>query len=169
MTDRSIERATTTKGELPNMPPRWFVRAAWVTHRAIHRLTGGRRGLANPKGPGGQFGYLQLKTTGRHSRRERVAILGYVEDGSNLVTLAMNGWADPEPAWWLNLQARPEATVVLKGGATRDVRARFAEGEERDRLWALVASYNGWGHDLDAFARLRSGRTAVVVFESRTT
>ena len=23
------------------------------------------------------------------------------------VTLAMNGWAEPEPAWWLNLQAHP--------------------------------------------------------------
>jgi hypothetical protein len=27
----------------------------------------------------------------------------------------MNGWADPEPAWWLNLQANPEATVELVG------------------------------------------------------
>jgi hypothetical protein len=27
--------------------------------------------------------------------------LGYVEDGDNLVTLAMNGWGDADP-WWLN-------------------------------------------------------------------
>ena len=32
-------------------------------------------------------------------------------DGPNLIALAMNGWADGEPAWWLNLQAHPEAEV----------------------------------------------------------
>ena len=43
------------------------------------------------------------------------AILGYFEDGPNLVTLAMNGWGAPEPAWWLNLQARPDTVVELAG------------------------------------------------------
>src|SRR5262245_1180849 len=46
-------------------------------------------------------------------RAERSVILGYVEDGPNLVTMAMNGWADGEPAWWLNLQAHPDATVLV--------------------------------------------------------
>jgi hypothetical protein len=92
------------------LPPRWVIRAAWIGHRAIHRFTGGRRGLAHPT-PGGQVGYLRLKTIGRRSGSERVAILSYVEDGPSLVTLAMNGWGDPDPAWWLNLQAQPDATV----------------------------------------------------------
>jgi hypothetical protein len=35
-------------------------------------------------------------------------MFGYYEDGPNLVTLAMNGWADEDPAWWLNLQRRAE-------------------------------------------------------------
>lgn len=51
----------------------------------------------------------------------RSLIVGYFEDGPNLVALAMNGWADPEPAWWRNLQAQPEATVELVG-ETRAVR-----------------------------------------------
>jgi deazaflavin-dependent oxidoreductase (nitroreductase family) len=147
------------------MPPRWFVRSAWIVHRAIHRLSGGRRGLAVPK-PGGRFGYLRLITTGRRSGLERAAILGYAEDGDNLVTLAMNGWASAEPAWWLNLMARPEATVELKG-SVRDVRARAAVGEERQRLWILVQGHSGWGTDLESYARLRSGETAVVVLEPR--
>jgi deazaflavin-dependent oxidoreductase (nitroreductase family) len=92
---------------------------------------------------------------------ERVAILGYFEDGPNLVTMAMNGWGDPEPAWWLNLQANPEATVDL-GGGSRAVRARAAEGEERSRLWARWAHYD---RDLDAYAARRSRETAVVVLE----
>jgi deazaflavin-dependent oxidoreductase (nitroreductase family) len=132
MSSGSRERERT-----PKLPPRWFIRSAWVVHRAIYRFTGGRRGLATPT-PGGQFGYLRLKTVGRRSGQERAAILGYYEDGPNLVTLAMNGWADAEPAWWLNLQAHPDAIVELKNGS-RAVRARAAEGEERARLWAWCA------------------------------
>lgn len=54
-------------------------------------------------------------------------ILGYVEDGRNLVTLAMNGWGEGEPAWWLNLQAHPQARVQLTDG-TRQVVAHAATG-----------------------------------------
>ena len=161
MTDRSLEQATAT----PKLPPRWFIRTAWVVHRAVHRFTGGRRGLALPKGPGGQFGLLRIKTTGRRSATERAAIIGYVEDGANLVTLAMNGWDEKDPAWWLNLRALPRASVELKGGATQLVRAREAAGDERERLWALLQSHRGYG-DVDGFARRRS-RTAVVVLEPR--
>ena len=55
------------------------------------------------------------------------SLYAYVADGTNLVSLAMNGWADPEPAWWLNLQAQPDTTVVLPDGP-RQVRARAATG-----------------------------------------
>jgi F420H(2)-dependent quinone reductase len=162
LTERTLEQVTTT----PKLPPRWFIRTAWIVHRAIHRVTGGRRGLAHPKGPGGKFGLLRLKTTGRRSGAERAAIVGYVEDGANLVTLAMNGWDEKDPAWWLNLRALPHAAVELKGGASRQVRAREATGEERDRLWTLVQSHSGYG-DVDGFARRRS-QTAVVVLEPRS-
>jgi F420H(2)-dependent quinone reductase len=36
---------------------------------------------------------------------------GYLEDGPNLVTLAMNGFDEGHPSWWLNLEAHPEAVV----------------------------------------------------------
>ena len=141
-----------------------FIRAAWVVHRAIYRFTGGRRGLAPPT-PGGKFGYLRLKTVGRRSGQERAAILGYYEDGPNLVTLAMNGWGENEPAWWLNLQTNPDAKIDLKNGS-RWVRAHAAEGEERTRLWAKVRDYRGYG-DVEGYARRRSSETAVVIFEPR--
>jgi hypothetical protein len=79
----------------------------------------------------------------------------------------MNGWADAEPAWWLNLQAQPDTTVVLVDGP-RAVRARAAVGEERERLWASFRDYHGWGVDIDALAARRSTETAVVVLEPRT-
>jgi deazaflavin-dependent oxidoreductase (nitroreductase family) len=160
MSDGSVESKPA-----PKLPPRWFIRSAWVVHRAIYRFTGGRRGLATPT-PGGQFGYLRLKTVGRRSGQERVAILGYYEDGPNLITLAMNGWAAAEPAWWLNLQAHPDAVVELKTGL-RAVSARAAVGEERARLWAKVRGYSGYGDNVDSYASLRSSETAVVVLEPK--
>ncbi len=164
MTDRVVtpEEDSPTR---PKLPPRWFIRGAWVAHRSIYRLTGGRRGLSHPT-QGASFGHLRLRTIGRRSGAERIAILGYVEDGPNYVTLAMNGWADADPAWWLNLQARPEAIVELKGGATQAVRARAAEGAERHRLWAALRGYTGYG-DFEAFTYHRAGKTAVVVLEPR--
>ena len=104
---------------------------------------------------------MRLTTVGRRSGKERVAILGYYEDGPNLVTMAMNGWMEAEPAWWLNLQARPEATVELQG-EERAVRGRAAQGEERQRLWDRWREFDG---RLDAFATRRPGETAVVILE----
>jgi deazaflavin-dependent oxidoreductase (nitroreductase family) len=106
---------------------------------------------------------MRLTTIGRRTARERSAILGYYEDGSNLVTMAMNGWADGEPAWWLNLQAHPDVQVVLTDGS-RAVRGRAAEGEERTRLWAR---WREMGDDVDGYATLRSSETAVVILEPR--
>ena len=91
-------------------------------------------------------------------------MVGYFEDGPNLVTLAMNGWGTAEPAWWLNLQASAAATVDIAGG-TRAVRARAAVGEERERLWATFRDYPGWGSDLGGLTAQRPGETAIVVLE----
>lgn len=147
----------------PRLPPRWFIRLAWLAHRAMYRLTGGRRGLWTPKP--GAWGTMRLLTVGRKTGKERAAILGYYEDGPNLVTMAMNGWGEPEPAWWLNLLARPDVTVELKGGVTRAVRGRAATGDEHDRLWARWREFGN--EDLDGYATRRPGGTAIVVLEPR--
>jgi F420H(2)-dependent quinone reductase len=141
------------------LPPRWFIRLAWATHRFLYRATGGRVGLWRPKAS--RWGTARLTTIGRRTGRERSVMIGYFEDGPNLVTLAMNGWAGAEPAWWLNLQAHPVTTVDVVDGR-RSVRGRAAEGEERSRLW------NRWREidkNLDAYAARRPAETAVVVLE----
>jgi deazaflavin-dependent oxidoreductase (nitroreductase family) len=149
---------------MPKLPPRWFIRSAWVAHRALLRVTADRVGLAKPT-ENGRFGMLRLHTTGRRSGRDRAVVLGYIQDGDRLVTLAMNGWDPAEPAWWLNLQATPEASVDLVGGS-RPVTAYRATGGERDRLWAALHDYAGYG-DLDDFAARRGRETAVVVLAPR--
>ncbi|MEZ5101632.1 MAG: nitroreductase/quinone reductase family protein [Thermoleophilia bacterium] len=148
--------------EKARLPPRWFIRAFWVVHRRVVRLTRGRIGLWRPK-PDGR-GALRLTTVGRRTGREHAVILGYVEDGPNLVTMAMNGWGAPEPAWWLNLQAQPDARVELPGAPPRLVTAHAAEGVERERLWARWQAID---RGLDAFAARRPRETAVVVLAPR--
>jgi deazaflavin-dependent oxidoreductase (nitroreductase family) len=155
-----MARKSTTKQV--RVPPRWFVRTFWSAHRGLCRITGGRLGLWRPKP--GKWGALRLTTTGRRSGRDRSVILGYFEDGANLVTMAMNGWASGTPAWWLNLKASPEARVQVVGKRLR-VRAHAAEGDERNRLWARWAEIDD---DLDAYAALRDTETPVVVFEPIT-
>jgi F420H(2)-dependent quinone reductase len=88
-------------------------------------------------------------------------IVGYFEDGADLVTMAMNGWGQGDPAWWLNLQANPDARVDVVDGQ-RLVRAHAATGEERVRLWGRWRQIDD---NLDAYAALRSSETAVVVLE----
>jgi len=150
-----------TTGAQPRLPPRWFIRFAWLTHRWIYRLTRGRLGLWRPKRDG--WGTLRISTIGRRTGLERAVMVGYFEDGPNLVTMAMNGWGDGEPAWWLNLQAHPDVRVDLRDGP-RLVTGRAAHGDERERLWSRWRQID---KDLDAYAARRSNETAVVVLEPR--
>ncbi len=147
---------------LAPLPPRSFIRTAWAVHCAIYSVTGGRRGLRRATAE--HWGMMRLHTVGRRTGQERIAILGYVEDGPNRVTVAMNGWADPEPAWWLNLISQPNAHVDLVNGP-RLVRGRASSADEWPRLWAMWAVYNS---KRDAYAARRSRPTQVVILEPRT-
>ena len=149
-------------GGKARVPPRWFVVTAWHVHRLIVRTSGRRRGLWPPRP--GKWGALRLTTRGRRSGEPRSVILGYVEDGPNLVAMAMNGWGAAEPAWWLNLQAHPDAIVELGGGIRHEVLGRAAEGEDRERLWQRFRELD---KNLDGYAARRPRETAVVVLEPR--
>jgi len=144
------------------VPPRWFVVSAWHVHRWIVGASGGRKGLWRPRP--GKWGTLRLTTTGRRSGEPRSVIVGYYEDGSNLISMAMNGWGSAEPAWWLNLQAHPEAVVELAGRIRREVIGRAATGPEREQLWQR---WRDLDKNLDGYAARRPQETAVVVLEPR--
>jgi deazaflavin-dependent oxidoreductase (nitroreductase family) len=157
--DTTVTR-TPAKPQPPKKPPAWFVHTAWRIHRGLYRLTGGRFlwTTTNKRG----WGALLLTTTGRRSGQDRKVIIGYLEDGPNLVALAMNGWDESHPAWWLNLQASPDATVRLAHEKPQRVLAREATGAERDRLWQR---WRDTDPELTAHAATRSTVTPVVVFE----
>jgi len=119
---------------LPNV--RWLLALVTAVHRAIYRLTGGRLGGRLSGRP-----MLLLETVGRRSGLRRVLPLLYVDDARGYVVVGSNAGDDRDPAWWLNLRARPEA-VVQVGRERHAVRARRATPAEEATLWPrLVAAY----------------------------
>ncbi len=80
---------------------------------------------------------MLLTTTGARSGKERTTVIGYRKDGERLVAIASGNGAPSDPAWYLNLQARPIATVEV-GSDKFKVRARTARPEERERLKGVV-------------------------------
>lgn len=114
------------------------VARGWATrlHSSVYRATGGKVGGRLAGSP-----VLLLVTTGRKTGNERTTPLHYLEDGGNLVVVASNGGAAKDPAWWLNLKAKPEAVAEV-GRRKRPVRAEETQGEEKRRLWErLVGMY----------------------------
>jgi deazaflavin-dependent oxidoreductase (nitroreductase family) len=119
---------------LPNV--RWLIALITVTHRFLYQKTGGLLGASIL-----HMRFLLVTQVGRHSGRERVTpLLCIVEDGRWIV-VGSNGGDDRVPAWWLNLQSRPEARVQFRS-ETVAVKAREATGAEHDALWSkLCESY----------------------------
>ena len=101
----------------------------------------------------GRAPVLLLTTTGRRSGRERTAPVLYLADGERLVVIGSNAGNEHAPAWALNLKAHPDAEVQVKG-TQRKVRARVAEGAERDELWRRMNDQYGGFDDY----RARTGR-----------
>jgi deazaflavin-dependent oxidoreductase (nitroreductase family) len=125
-------------------------------HTGVYRLTGNKIG-----GQVGKMPILLLTTTGRKSGKARTQPLAYTRVGEGYAVIASKGGADQHPFWYLNLRANPLAEVTV-GGETRKVRARDAEGEERDRLWNQMTDvYPGY----DRYAQKTSRRIPVIVLE----
>ena len=106
---------------------------------------------------------LLLTTKGRRSGKLRTTPLLYLrQDGGRLAIVASKGGAPNHPAWFLNLRDDPAVTVELAGSGRAPYRARVAEGEEREALWAqLVAMYGSYA----AYQEKTSREIPVVVLE----
>jgi deazaflavin-dependent oxidoreductase (nitroreductase family) len=134
------------------------VEAFWRIHPRLYRLSGGRIGGKIMGLP-----VLLLTTTGRKSGRSRTNALTYLPRGDACVVIASCLGEPRHPQWWLNLRARPEATVLV-GRERRDVRAREAEGAEREDLWRAMATVTP---DYDEYKKRTTRRIPVVVLERR--
>lgn len=93
----------------------------------------------------GEHGYhwrgttiLLLTTVGRTSGEPRTTPLIHRTDGDRWVVVASKGGAPENPSWFENLIANPAASIEVKGEEI-PVSAKAAEGDERSRLWSLMA------------------------------
>jgi deazaflavin-dependent oxidoreductase (nitroreductase family) len=127
---------------------------AWVASRVLPPLDArfaGRRRSVTSFGTG--FPLCFLTTTGRRTHERRTVPLLYVADGERLVVFASNWGKRSHPAWALNLEAEPQATVAIDS-VTTPVTGRRATGEEQRRLWPeadrIYPGYAGY--------RARAGR-----------
>jgi deazaflavin-dependent oxidoreductase (nitroreductase family) len=75
-----------------------------------------------------------LTTRGAKTGHLRSTPLLYVADGDSVVLIASNGGRSRHPAWYHNLRAHPEATLLV-GGRSGQYQAREVTGKERERLW----------------------------------
>ena len=71
---------------------------------------------------------------GAKSGQERVSPVVYQALGESFVVFASKAGSDTNPAWYHNLVAHPEVEIEV-GSSTIPVRARVAEGVERERIW----------------------------------
>jgi deazaflavin-dependent oxidoreductase (nitroreductase family) len=101
-------------------------------HVRVYRETGGQRGY-HWRGTK----ILLLTTLGRRSGEQRTTPLIHRADGDRWVVVASKGGAPEHPLWFENLTAEPAVTVQVLDQVFA-ARARVAEGEERERLWALM-------------------------------
>jgi deazaflavin-dependent oxidoreductase (nitroreductase family) len=104
---------------------------------------------------------LILTTRGRRSGEERAIPLIYGRDGERFIVVASKGGAPTHPAWYRNLAAEPRCRVQVRADCF-DVAARVAHGEERERLWTLMARV--WP-SYDQYAARTQRQIPVVVLE----
>lgn len=90
----------------------------------------------------GKLPVALLTTTGRRSGVLRTVPVVCMKDGPRLVVIGSNAGNARTPAWALNLEARPDAEVQLRGDR-RKVRARVAAEPERSELWKRVNEQYG--------------------------
>jgi deazaflavin-dependent oxidoreductase (nitroreductase family) len=106
-------------------------------HTRLYKRLGGR--FVDSVGLGRKV--LLLTTTGRKSGKPRTTPLVYMPHGNDLIIYPSNGGKESPPAWWLNLQTTPAATIQI-GKTRHQIQARPATPAEHTQIWPKAESYN---------------------------
>lgn len=149
-------------GEFASKRGVYLGRRSTRVHTAIYRWTRGRLGRRVPGFPDARVALVDH--VGAKTGTARTSPLIYLEDGGNVVVVASKAGQPTSPAWFHNLMAHPETRVQV-GGEVREVRARVASDEERERLYPrFVAVYPAYDfYERNAGER----RIPVVILERR--
>ena len=148
-------------GEFASKRGVYLGRRSTRIHTAVYRWTRGRLGSRVPGFPDARIGLVDH--VGAKSGVQRTSPLIYLEDGGAVVVVASKAGQPTSPAWFHNLMAHPETKVQVRG-EVREVRARLANDEERERLYSrFVAVYPAY----DFYERNARGRQIPVVILER--
>jgi deazaflavin-dependent oxidoreductase (nitroreductase family) len=128
-------------------------------HAAVYRATNGLIGHRFPGSPP----VLLVDHVGARSGSRRTSPLVYARDGENVILVASKGGYPKHPAWFHNLMANPDTRVQI-GGSRRNVRARVADPQERERLWPKVVEVYGGYED---YQRRTDREIPLVILEPR--
>jgi len=138
----SLGQFTASSSQFANKRGIYAGRRSTKIHVALYRRSGGKIGGHLPGWPDARI--LMVDHTGAKSGVKRTSPLMYHEDGDAIAVVASKAGQPTNPAWFHNLKANPDTTIQI-GSEIREVRARVATDEERDRLWPkFVASYPGY-------------------------
>lgn len=147
--------------DLGRSPATYVLGAFLKLHQFVYEKSGGRIGRSMA---GRDF--LLLHTVGRRTGKHRVAALLFVPDGDDYVVIASTGGGPSHPGWYHNLRARPACEIQV-GTERITVRARVAEGDERERLWRQADEINRGGYT--AYQSRTPRDIPVVVLEPQET
>jgi deazaflavin-dependent oxidoreductase (nitroreductase family) len=152
-----LGKLTASSSQFANKHGVYAGRRSTRIHVALYRRTGGRVGSALPGWPDVRIALVDH--TGAKSGRKRTSPLMYHEYGDAFVVAGSKGGQRTNPAWFHNLMANPDTTIQIRS-EVREVRARPATGEERDRLWTeLVGMFPGY----EFYERNARGRKIPIV------
>jgi deazaflavin-dependent oxidoreductase (nitroreductase family) len=84
---------------------------------------------------------LLLHTVGARTGQPRVNPMMYRPVPGGYAVFATKGGAPTNPDWYHNLLAHPDVAAEI-GTTTMKLRARVAEGAERDQIWAAQKAAN---------------------------
>jgi F420H(2)-dependent quinone reductase len=104
---------------------------------------------------------LVIETAGRRSGRARRTPVTFCPFDGRWIVLAINGGSDWTPSWWLNVRDAPESRILVRGRWIA-VRAREAQGAERECLWQRYAAQTPI---IDEFRNYTARTIPVVVLE----
>lgn len=118
----------------------WYVRkVAPRIDPPLLRLSGGRVSSVYP------VPVMLLTTTGAKSGLARTHPLLYVDDGAGLLLIASNYGSTRHPAWYRNLVANPEVSVLAGTHSGPYVAAEITEVSQREAAWArALDTYAGY-------------------------
>jgi len=138
----TLGQFTASSSQFANQHGIYLGRRSTKLHVALYRRSGGKIGGHLPGWPEARI--VLVDHTGAKSGVKRTSPLMYHDDGDAVVVVASKAGQPTNPAWFHNLKANPDTTIQI-GSEIREVRARVATDEERDRLWPkFVASYPGY-------------------------